>query len=498
MKPPSLRLRLLLLLVGGALVVAAAGGLVLERIVPPRIVAGFDQELLGNARALATLTRQTADGLELDFADEFMPEFQSTEDPQYFQVEGDELVELSRTFVGVPEGARLARAPPASRPRYADVTLPDGRPGRQVQVDFVPQLSDELEHAGMDGASAGWLVEPQDGSLDIPSRLPEGRVLATVIVARERGSLDGRILFVRTAIALTGAAVVAAVAALAALALSLGLRPVGRLARDVSALDGRGLGARLGEADLPVELVPIARQVNELLGRIAATVERERQLTSDMAHDLKTPVAELRTLCDVGARWPSDREATVRFFHDARDVAVTMERTIERLLALARHDAGRESVAREEVDVAAVLRAAAAAHAPEASARGLSLRIDATAARVSSDRARLGQIVANLIENAVAHADPGEVTCSVRDAGSHVTVRIENLASGLAPGDLAHVFERFWRKDAARGDRAHAGLGLALARANAELLGLDLRASLPQPGSFAVTLDLPRKGARAV
>lgn len=497
MRRTSLRSRLLVLLVAGVSLVALAGGLALDRLVHQRIVAGFDHELLGAAQALATLAKQHEDGLELDFADEFMPQFESRDDPRYFQLQQEDgtLVELSRTFAYVGKGARLAWDPrPSARPRTRDVVLPDGRAGRLVQVDFLPQLAEDLETSGTVASAAGWLREPEDGSLDVHAGVPDGRLIASVVVARERESLDRRLVAVRLALLGTGAALLAAVAGLTALAVAFGLRPLERLARRVGGLDPQGLDERVETGDLPEELQPIASQVNALLERVARNVERERQLTSDIAHDLKTPVAELRALCEVGGRWPEDGEAVRRFFHDAREVALSLERTIERLMSLARHEAGREVVALEPLDLAELVHATSSAFAASAEARGIALRLELVPGLlVASDREKVGSIVGNLIENAVQHSAPGAVvTCVTRDAeDGSVELSVSNAAPHLEAADLPHLFERFWRKDPSRSHGRHAGLGLALSRANADLLGLELVARLAGDGTLAVGLRFP-------
>lgn len=489
----------MLLLVGGATVVVITAGLVVDRLVRARVVTAFDQGLSGRALALAMLTRQSAEGVEIEFADEFMPEFEDPDNPHYFQLQlaDGTLVELSRSFLGagVPEGTTLSvDARPSTEARYTDVTLPDGRIGRQVQVDFIPELAQELEDEPDIEGEAGWLQESEDGSRAVGD-VPEGRVLASILIARERGSLDARLLFLRLIVHGTGIALVIIVAGLSAVVLALGLRPVNQLACDVQALDASRLGTRFDAAALPRELRPIAEQLNGLLERIGATIARERQLTSDIAHDLKTPVAELRSLCDVAVRWPENPETAARFFEDARDVALTLQHTIERLLALARHDAGSESVESTAFDLVELVRATVSTFTPQATARDLviDLRLPDSLI-VESDRRLLGQILGNLLENAVVHAVAGtSITCRLDDVSRDVVLRVTNHSEGLVREDLAHVFERFWRKDPSRGDGAHAGLGLPLARAGAELLGQELAVELDDGGLFTALLRFPRR-----
>jgi two-component system sensor histidine kinase QseC len=472
-----------------------------DRLVSTRVTRIFDEALTAKARVLMTLMKLWPAGVELDFADEFMPEFTDPADPAYFQVqlEGDRLVELSESFLfeGVREGARLQVLElPADQPRLSDVDLPDGRRGRQVQVDFLPQLADALEEdeAGMEavaGHAEAWRRD--EGLLGGASGGRGGRPLVTIAVAVHRGPLESRLLVARLTLAGTSGALLASLALIAALALRVGLRPVERLAAEVEALDERRLDDRFETGSLPRELRPMAEQLNGLLDRIERVLQRERQLTSDIAHDLKTPVAELRALCDVGGRWPEDPETVARFFADARDVARTLERTIDRLLSLARHDAGRETARASEFDLVELVSLTASAFRSDAEARELEVRLVLPdQAWLRADRDKVAAIVGNLLENAVEHAVAGTpITCELRAAvGRDIVLRMENEAEHLDPEDVSKVFERFWRKDSARGERSHAGLGLALARADADLIGACLDAEIVDSG-LAVTFTVP-------
>ncbi len=501
MKTLSLRARLLGLLIAGTVAVTLTGMIVADRMIESRLARSFDEALTARASVLATLTKLWPEGVELDFADEFMPEFTNQDDPAFFQLQTQEgrLIELSESFLfdGVPEGATLDVAGPVSaEPRLLDTVLPDGRRGRLVVLDFVPQLAIDPDDEAAEGAP-GWRRD--EGALGA-SPAGSTRPGATVAVAVSREGLDARIFAVRLALAGTGGSMALALALLAALALHVGLRPVERLARDVAALDERHLDARFDTDALPRELRPIGVQLEGLLERIARALDRERQLTSDIAHDLKTPVAELRALCDVGTRFPASAETTTQFFEDARDVARTLERTIDRLLILARHDAGRETVARTRFDLMEQVQATAAAFGPEAARRQVVLAIEGPeSVEVESDRDRLSSILGNLLENAAVHSPDGAVaTCVVGAEGDRgLAITVTNPAPDLTAADMDHVFERFWRKDASRREAAHAGLGLALARAEADVLGARLDARL-HDGRFAATLVLPdaRPGAR--
>ena len=250
----------------------------------------------------------------------------------------------------------------------------------------------------------------------------------------------------------------------------------------------------------PDEIAVVVEQVNALLGRLEAGFKRERRLSSDIAHELKTPIAELRNLSEVGARWPEDRASVRQFFEDAGAIAQQMERIVVHLLALARYDEGREQVWTAPVRVAEVVDAAWKPLAREAAAKGLELRQEISRGlRFETDPEKFALIVANLLSNAVAYSPPGTVVvCASEETAGRVSVSFSNRAENLEPPDLAVMFDRFWRKDEARRGGRNVGLGLALVRALADLLGIEIETQLLPDRTFRITLSKPVAGLSAV
>ncbi len=149
-----------------------------------------------------------------------------------------------------------------------------------------------------------------------------------------------------------------------------------------------------------------------------------------------------------------------------------------------------------------LVRAAAAAANPAYAAKGVYLQVD-TAARAPAvvvDRDRIGQVLANLLDNALRHSDPGAaVVVRVRAERDAVAIGVHDTGDGIAPEHLSHVFDRFYRADAAR-DRDHggSGIGLTVSRAFAEAHDGSLEAASPGAGQGATfTLRLPARRARA-
>ena len=481
----SLRTRLFVYLIGGAAVLFVGAGVVLRTIVVDSLQREFDRALRAKASGLIALTEQEAGQIEFEFDGEHMPEFGAGASSEYFELwlADGSLVQRSPSFDAsdLTRPATLARSPPpVTTPIYRDVRLPDGRRGRQIQIEFVPSIDPE-----------GDAAETRDAPS--PGPVASGLLPATLLVAREREELDAGLRRLELTLAGLGAALLLALAGLMQLALRVGLRSLERLTGQVRTLDVTSLDTRVAVPTPPEEIAVVVEQINALLARLEAGFQRERRLSSDIAHELKTPIAELRNLSEVGARWPEDRASVRQFFEDAGAIAQQMERIVVHLLALARYDEGREQVWTGPVWVAEVVDAAWKPLAREAAAKRLEFRQQVSRElRFDTDPEKFALIVSNLLSNAVAYSPPDSaVVCASEETSARASVSFSNRADNLEPQDLAVMFDRFWRKDEARTGGRNVGLGLALVRAMADLLGIDVEPQILPDRTFRVTLSRP-------
>jgi signal transduction histidine kinase len=339
-------------------------------------------------------------------------------------------------------------------------------------------------------------IDPEDAPAEGPGPEAASRSAATLLVAREREQLDAAIRWLDLTVAALGIGLMLALAGLMQLALRVGLRSLDRLTGQVRALDVGSLATRVDVAKPPREIAVVVEQVNALLARLEEGFTRELRLSSDIAHELKTPIAELRNLSEVGARWPEDRATVRQFFEDAGAIAQQMERIVVHLLALARYDEGREQVWTAPVEVSEIVDAAWKPLAREAAAKGLDLHQEISRGlRFETDPEKFALVVQNLLSNAVAYSRPGTtVFCASEETADRRAVSFANQVENLGPADLALMFDRFWRKDEARAGGRNAGLGLAFVRAMADLLEIRIETRLDPDGTFRVTLSRPVTG----
>ena len=280
-----------------------------------------------------------------------------------------------------------------------------------------------------------------------------------------------------------GTALIAAL--LSFLAVRGGLRPLiafGAHAEDKELKPAEALPA----ARMPRELRPFATALNTSFERLQDALGRERRFARDVAHELRTPLAEMRMAVELAQRDTVDAAP----LQGAIESIERMGRCIDGLLSLSRYEAGMDQAQLEPLDVADLLRRALALAAAPAAEREVLVEAGLPSEYwISSDPALLERIVDNLLLNAVEYAPPhSRVQLSLQQVDGSSRLRIGNEAPDLGTEDLLRMGERFWRKTQAREISRHGGLGLALARTLAEVLGLRLHFEL-EHGVLWATLE---------
>lgn len=460
-------------------------GVTVDYLLRAQLKSEFDRSLLSKAMTLVTLTEQDKGEIEFDFVDQFMPEFEADERPEYFQVwrADGTVIERSASL----DQTDLPRSnPPLGTPRFGDLTLPDGRVGRLVGIRFVPYEdgSDEDEKAHGEQADQAQQADPAAGT-------PAADIKVDIAVARGTEDLDHLIATVRTTLVATFVLLMGAAGLLARISIDRGLKPLNDIAAQVRKLDADNLNTRLLDAPGSEELVPIRRQLNDLLERLEAAFQREKRFSGNVAHELRTPIAELRAMAEVGKQWPADREMVHRFFGDLVDLANDMERTVNNLMMLSQLDAGTQRVELASVNLSRLIENCWDRLVPEATRKEVSLdnrlRNDL---EVNSDGDKLRLILINLLSNAISYSpDRSVIVVEAQDTETGARLAVSNPTVDLAEQDLAMMFERFWRKDEARSGGRHAGLGLSLVKALADVLSLKISSVLDKSRRFTIMLS---------
>ena len=440
------------LVIAGALLLGAAGA-ALHWQVKRALGAEFDAGLRATLQSLATLTEQQHDGkIEIEMARENAPQFQQEHGAGVFLLRAEDGREIQRSpSLGNYALPLVAGSP--ERPELFEAKLADGRMLRLAGVYFFPAIEDE-------------------------KRLSDTRV--TLVVGRDRAPMDHSLAMLRAALFIIGTGALAVLAVATAWGVNTGLAPVRRLRDEVCKVDAASLATRFEAEPLPEELRPVAASLNELLARLQSAFERERRFTASAAHELRTPLAELRALAEVSLATPATDAERTESWQDVLATTRRMESLALRLLELARVEEPCSVVRRERVVLAGALAQAWSPCSQQAAARGIALEVSLPAnLAAQSDPALLGIVLGNLCANAAGHAPSGApFRVSATEDAASVTLHFRNRSGDLTQDDVSHFFERFWQKDAARSYGRHHGLGLALAREFAALLGGELTACL--------------------
>lgn len=425
----TLRSRLLLWVSGPLLALWVISTLVDHEVAKGFVNLNYDRALLDTALDLGRSVRESDGRLYLDLPQPVIDMLVSGEQTRFFYRANKSNGEY---ITGDPE---LPDPPPetqAERVTYYDAML-RGRPVRAVAVR-VP-------------------VQPGSGRGAILIQVAE-RVTLRTDSARQimlRMMLPQGILVVLSILTVW-------------FGVSLGLRALTSVRREIENRSHVDLSP-IAETGTPAEVLPLVRAMNDLLERLSAALAAQQRFIADAAHQLRTPVAAIKTQTELAARQMPGGEtgATLRQLHTAADHAA---RLVSQLLTMARAEPGsHRSVVRQPVELMALARDVTGEWVPRALARNIDLGFDETsaAATINADTFQVRELLNNLIDNALQYTPAeGHVTVRVRPEMSHAVLEVEDNGRGIPAEEREKVFERFYRIPGSAPEGC--GLGLAIVR----------------------------------
>jgi signal transduction histidine kinase len=262
------------------------------------------------------------------------------------------------------------------------------------------------------------------------------------------------------------------------------------------------LSGRLPIAGTNDELDRLAGNLNAMLDRIEALMRGLKEVSDNIAHDLKTPLTRMRNRCEEALRTAEDEAQYRAALQNAIEESDALIRTFNALLLIARAESGQARDGMSEFDAAEIARGVGELYEPLADEKGLVLKVDAPAAApVRGNRELVSQALANLVDNAIKYATPNgapvngeqsEIVVKAMAEGDRILLTVSDPGPGIPEADRSRVVDRFVRLEQSR-SLPGSGLGLSLAQAVAHLHGGELRLEDNHPGLRSV-ITLPRGG----
>jgi len=373
----------------------------------------------------------------------------------------------------------------------SDAPLSDGM--RQLTMLMLGVV--DLARSSRDGSASGGPVVTAPVQVD-------GRLMAMVVMPPPPSGTFSR--EVGRLLSLPGTLVIFAASVLTAL---VTFRPA---RRRLSALEDAA--ARLGAGDLGArapddggdEIARVAAAFNRMAGELSErdnalrTSDRlRRQMLADVSHELRTPLTTMRGYLET-LRMPeveADAATRARYLETVERETRRLERIVQDLLDLSRLEGGGVTLEPRVFDIERVFGAVARRHERDTSARGIVVHVavDEKADQLLGDPDRIEQVVENLVSNAIRHTpDGGTIALHASASDAAVSLRVTNSGQEIPPGQLPHLFDRFYRADPARAsETGGSGLGLSIAKAIVERHRGSITVA-SEPGRTAFTVTLPQ------
>jgi heavy metal sensor kinase len=341
------------------------------------------------------------------------------------------------------------------------------------------------------GQQPGQMIRTRASFRELAHRLPSG---AVVLVGKSIAPMKTELEKLAVALALIGVGIVIVGLAGGWWLAARALRPIAAISGAAQEIAAGDLSRRINSSETESELGHLATVLNSTFARLEAAFAQQQQFTSDAAHELRTPVSVILTQIQSTLNRERDGAEYRETLEACQRAAQRMRRLIESLLELARFDAGQSPLKRMAFDLNAVAEESAELLLPLAQQRNMVIVRETQSARTAGDPERIGQLITNLLTNAVNHGNAGgEIWLKTKSNGNSVILSVSDNGPGIPEEHLPKIFDRFYRADAARTSaQGRTGLGLAICKSIVQAHGGTIEARNRGEGGAEFVVRLPK------
>jgi signal transduction histidine kinase len=438
----------------------------------------FDRAMTNKANLLTTLISEDSDeihGIEFDFADEFMPEFSGNNDPEYFQLWLDNKVfERSKTLALFDINDLPRTTVKLNQSVIIDITLPDGRSGRMYFTKFKPQIN----------------TDDKEGLVDLLQVVQNQKTMELAYAVSNEG-LNQILWFVDIIFILTSLAAVFAVRLIVFKVVDRGLKPIEQLNNELQKINLNSEISAINTANLPDELIVIANGINHFIRENKNLYSREKRITSDIAHELKTPIAELLNLSEVAIKFPHEKQLSDNFKVDVLNITERLRNIVNSILLLQK-STNSIKLAKQKIELKQLINNVIKIE--NKAKRTINFTLDKSCESIQANEFALTTILCNLVNNALFYSpDNTPITISVlpHSENDQVIISLTNVSEHhFSEQDFALFFDPLWQKDASRTSTDRYGLGLAIVKSYCENISATLQVAMSAEKEITFTIIL--------
>ncbi len=466
----SLRTRLVVGIISGIILLLAVFSIVIYAVIRRALVNQFDASLAATGWILAASVEYDEDKIELELDPQMMPEFQSPGKPAYYQFwQHDGTVVAKSPSLSTDDLLQFHGS--LDMPVFKPLQTRNGRPRRAVGLKFKLRIE----------------------NLDA-NQLPAEQQTLALVVARDAGDLQYNLQFLRWLLLSASLGTVTLSLLIAAFVVRQGLRPLNSLAAEIASISEKNLTTRIGTEQMPVEVLPIRKKLNDLLARLEASFNRERRFTADIAHELRTPLAGMRSTLEVTLARMRNVNEYQSSLSDCLAISKDMQAMVDNLLALSRIDTHQMTFQRAPIQLTELANSCWQAFSNKSLKRSIVFenRIPAEMT-CQTDRKSLSMVLSNLFDNAVEYTNEGgQIWITGCQIGNSVEIAVANTGCQLTNEEAVQIFDPFWRGDSSRTNTGvHCGLGLALVQRIINALGGSTSVEVQPGGLFTIRIISP-------